>query len=149
MIPGIISEILSHKSGPTWTIAPEATVFEAIERMARHNIGALPVVEHGRLLGIVSERDYTRKVALNGRSSRDTTVKEILAVVVSVPPSESIESCMKRMTGERVRHLAVVQGEELVGLVSIGDLVNWIINAQSSTIHQLESYITGHYPGSD
>ena len=149
MIPGIISEILSHKSGPTWTIAPEATVFEAIERMARHNIGALPVVSNGRLLGMVSERDYTRKVALNGRSSKEMTVKEIFAVAVTVSPSESIESCMKRMTGERVRHLAVVQGDELVGMVSIGDLVNWIINAQSSTIHQLESYITGHYPGSD
>lgn len=149
MIPGVISEILSHKSGPTITISPEATVFEAIQSMARHNIGALPVLSHGRLLGIVSERDYTRKVALNGRSSKEMTVKEIYAAAVTVLPSESIESCMKRMTAERVRHLAVLQGEELLGLVSIGDLVNWIISAQSSTIHQLESYITGHYPGSD
>lgn len=149
MIPGIISEILTHKTGPLWTIPPEATVFEAIQRMAEHNIGALPVVANNRLIGIVSERDYTRKVALNGKSSKDTTVRDIFAPAVEVSPSESIESCMKRMTTERVRHLAVMEGQELIGLVSIGDLVNWIIRAQSSTIHQLESYISGHYPGSD
>ncbi len=149
MIHGIISEILSNKTGPLWTIPPEATVFEAIQRMAEHNIGALPVMHAGKLLGIVSERDYTRKVALHGKSSKETKVRDILAPAITVSPSETIEECMKRMTGQRVRHLAVLDGDQLAGLVSIGDLVNWIINAQSATIHQLESYITGHYPGSD
>ncbi len=149
MIHGIISEILSHKSGPLWTIPPEATVFEAIQRMAEHNIGALPVTQSGKLLGIVSERDYTRKVALHGKSSKDTKIRDILAPAVTVSPSDTIEECMKRMTSQRVRHLAVIDGEQLAGLISIGDLVNWIINAQNATIHQLESYITGHYPGSD
>jgi CBS domain-containing protein len=149
MIHGSISEILAHKTGPLRTILPEATVFEAIQKMAEYNIGALPVLTSGKLLGMVSERDYTRKVALKGKSSRDTTVREILADAITASPTDTIESCLKRMTTERVRHLAVIQGDEVLGLISIGDLVNWIINAQSATIHQLESYITGHYPGAD
>lgn len=149
MIHGIINEILTRKQAALWSIKPEATVFEAIEIMAHQNIGALPVLSDGKLLGIISERDYTRKVALKGKSSKETTVREILEPPVIASPSDSIEECMRRMTTHRVRHLPVVQGDELIGLVSIGDLVNWIINAQTSTIHQLESYITGHYPGAD
>lgn len=149
MIHGIINEILARKHATLWSIKPEATVFEAIEIMAHQNIGALPVLSDGKLLGIISERDYTRKVALKGKSSKETTVREILEPPVIASPSDSIEECMRRMTTHRVRHLPVVQGDELIGLVSIGDLVNWIINAQTSTIHQLESYITGHYPGAD
>jgi len=149
MIPGIINEILAHKSGPLWDVSPDATVFEAIELMAGKNIGALLVMSDEKLLGVISERDYTRKVALKGKSSKETKVREILAPPVTATPSHTVEECMKLMTTHRVRHLPVLNGERVVGLVSIGDLVNWIINAQSVTIHQLESYITGHYPGSD
>jgi CBS domain-containing protein len=149
MIPGIINEILAGKPAQLWSISPDATVFEAIEIMAEKNIGALPVMAGDKLLGVISERDYTRKVALKGRSSKEAKVREIIAPPVTATPVHSVEECMKLMTTNRVRHLPILDGERLVGLVSIGDLVNWIISAQSVTIHQLESYITGHYPGSD
>ncbi len=149
MIPGIINEILAHKNSELWSISPDATVFEAIQIMADRNIGALPVIAAGKLLGVVSERDYTRKVALKGKSSKETRVREILAVPVIASPSDTVEECMKLMTTHRVRHLPILQGDQVIGLVSIGDLVNWIITAQSVTINQLESYITGHYPGAD
>ena len=149
MIPGIINEILAHKNSELWSISPDATVFEAIQMMADRNIGALPVIASGKLLGVVSERDYTRKVALKGKSSKETTVREILASPVIASPSDTVEECMKLMTTHRVRHLPILQGDQVIGLVSIGDLVNWIITAQSVTINQLESYITGHYPGAD
>ncbi len=149
MIPGIINEILAHKNSELWSISPDATVFEAIQMMADRNIGALPVIAAGKLLGVVSERDYTRKVALKGKSSKETRVREILAVPVIASPSDTVEECMKLMTTHRVRHLPILQGDQIIGLVSIGDLVNWIITAQSVTINQLESYITGHYPGAD
>ena len=150
MITGTINEILSTKKGqPVWTIPPEATVFDAIKMMAEKNIGAMPVMSGERLLGVVSERDYTRKVAVLGRSSRDTMVREILTAPVTATPSHTIEECMRLMTENRVRHLPIVDGSRVVGLVSIGDLVNWIINAQTVALYQLESYITGHYPGAD
>lgn len=149
MIPGIINEILAHKNSELWSISPDATVFEAIQMMADRNIGALPVIAGSKLLGVVSERDYTRKVALKGKSSKETTVREILASPVIASPSDTVEECMKLMTTHRVRHLPILQGDQVIGLVSIGDLVNWIITAQSVTINQLESYITGHYPGAD
>lgn len=149
MIPGAISEILAQKGSLLWSISPDATVYEAIELMAEKNIGALPVVSENTLLGVISERDYTRKIALQGKSSKDTKVREIVAPAVTASPSHTVQECMKLMTAHRVRHLPVLEGGRLVGLVSIGDLVNWIINAQTVTIHQLESYITGHYPGSD
>lgn len=149
MIPGIISEILSNKSSQIWSVSPDSTVFEAIQLMAEKNIGALPVMAGDQLVGVISERDYTRKVALRGKSSKDTRVREILAEPVTATPSHTVEDCMKLMTANRVRHLPVLDGDRMVGLISIGDLVNWIISAQSVTIHQLESYITGHYPGSD
>ena len=149
MIPGIINEILAHKNSELWSISPDATVFEAIQMMADRNIGALPVIANNKLLGVVSERDYTRKVALKGKSSKETTVREILAAPIIASPSDTVEECMKLMTTHRVRHLPILQGDQVIGLVSIGDLVNWIITAQSVTINQLESYITGHYPGAD
>ncbi len=149
MIPGVINEILAHKGPQTWTISPDATVFEAIQVMADKNIGALPVMSGDQLLGMISERDYTRKIALKGKSSRETKVREILTPPVTATPSHTVEECMKLMTSNRVRHLPILDGTKVVGVVSIGDLVNWIISAQSSTIYQLESYITGHYPGSD
>ena len=144
---GKIGDLLHHKGGQVWSISPDAMVFDAIQVMAEKNIGALLVTDKGKLVGIISERDYTRKVALKGKSSKQTPVKEILSnQVVHVTPSHTIDECMRLMTDHRVRHLPVLEGDKVVGVVSIGDLVNWIISAQSTTIHQLETYITG-YPG--
>ncbi len=142
-----VSEILQHKGSQAWSISPDATVFEAIELMAEKNVGALLVIEGEKLVGIISERDYTRKVALMGKVSKQTKVKEILSGdVIHVNPHNTVEECMRLMTEHRIRHLPVLEGERLVGIVSIGDLVNWIISAQTSTIQQLQTYISG-YPG--
>jgi CBS domain-containing protein len=144
---GKISEILHHKGSTVWSIAPEAMVFDAIQMMADKNVGALLVTDGGKLIGIISERDYTRKVALKGKSSKQTPVKEILSnQIVQVTPSHTVEECLRLMTDHRIRHLPVIEGDKISGVVSIGDLVNYIISAQTSTIHQLETYITG-YPG--
>ena len=145
MISGTIGEILAHKSEELWRIAPEASVYEAIRLMADKNIGAVLVMRGNELLGVISERDYTRKVALKGKSSKDTRVDEILETPLAVSRSDTVESCMKLMTNHRVRHLPVLEGGRVVGVVSIGDLVNWIISAQHATISQLEGYISGHY----
>jgi len=142
---GVISEILNHKNHTTWSISPSATVFEAIQMMADKNIGALLVMDKGKLVGIISERDYTRKVALKGKSSKETPVREILSGrVFSVTSHQTVEECMRLMTEHRVRHLPVVDGGQVTGVISIGDLVNWIISSQTSAIHQLETYITGY-----
>jgi CBS domain-containing protein len=145
MIPtGTISEILNQKGAQAWSIGPEATVFEAIELMAERNIGALLVVRQEKLVGILSERDYTRKVALHGKSSKQTRVKEIISGrVISVTPSHTIEDCLRLMTEHRIRHLPVLEADQILGVISIGDLVNWIISAQTNAIHQLQTYITG------
>jgi len=145
---GTISGILKNKSHDLWSVAPEATVFDAIQLMSDKNVGALLVMSGGKLAGIISERDYTRKIALKGKSSKETPVGDIISSpVISATPDNTIEECMRLMTVHRVRHLPVLQGDAVLGIVSIGDLVNWIISAQSYTIHQLESYITGQYPG--
>src|SRR5262249_35848811 len=142
-----IREILNHKGAIVWSISPNAMVFDAIQMMADKNIGALLVIEGPKLVGILSERDYTRKVAIKGKSSKQTPVKEILdGNVIKVTPSNTVEECMCLMTEHRVRHLPVVEGDKIIGIVSIGDLVNWIISAQTTAIHQLETYISG-YPG--
>jgi len=139
-----ISTLLHHKTAELWSIAPEATVFEAIKLMADKNIGSLLVMSGGKLAGVFTERDYTRNVALQGKSSKDTRVREIISSqVVSVTPQHSIEDCMKLMTENRVRHLPVLEGDKVVGIISIGDLVNWIISAQSAAIAQMEQYIAG------
>ena len=145
MIPnGSISEILDHKGGAVWSVAPDTIVFEAIQMMSEKNVGALLVTERDKLIGIISERDYTRKVALKGKSSKELKVREILSdTVLRVTPQQTIEECMRLMTENRVRHLPVLDGEKIIGVVSIGDLVNWIISAQSTTIRQLETYISG------
>ena len=142
-----VSEILHHKGTNVWSIAPEATVFEALQLMADKNVGALLVTQQERLVGIITERDYSRKVVLKGRSSKETAVKEILSGrVVQVGPLQTVEECMRLMTGHRVRHLPVLEGDKILGVISIGDLVNWIISAQTATIEQLQTYIAG-YPG--
>jgi CBS domain-containing protein len=139
-----ISEILGYKGHNAWCVSPDTTVFDAIQLMADKNVGALLVTQEGKLVGIISERDYTRKVALKGKSSKQTAVKEILSgQVIHVIPEQTVEECMRLMTDNRVRHLPVLDGDKIVGVVSIGDLVNWIISAQSSTIHQLQTYISG------
>jgi len=137
-----ISTLLHHKGSTVWDISPEATVFDAIQLMADKNVGALPVVSKGRLMGIFTERDYTRKIALAGKTSKQTFVSEILSPdVITVTPNDSVEECMRLMTEHRIRHLPVLQNGELVGIISIGDLVNWIISTQDATIEQMESYI--------
>ena len=142
-----ISSLLHHKGSKVWHISPEATVFDAIQIMADKNIGALLVMSHGLLVGIFTERDYTRKIALAGKTSRETRVKEILShKIITARPGDSIEDCMRLMTENRVRHLPVVQDEKVHGVVSIGDLVNWIISAQDATIAQMEQYIAGGVP---
>ena len=139
-----ISALLHHKGSTVWNISPEATVFDAIKLLADKNIGSLPVISHGRLAGIFTERDYTRKIALAGKTSKQTLVKEIVTPdVITVAPDESVEECMRLMTENRIRHLPVMQNDELVGIISIGDLVNWIISAQDAAIAQMESYIGG------
>src|SRR5215469_13450426 len=139
-----ISTLLHHKGSTVWEISPEATVFDAIQLMAEKNIGALPVLSNGKLVGIFSERDYTRKIALAGKTSKQTFVKEIISPdVITVTPDESVEECMRLMTDHRIRHLPVMQNDEMVGLVSIGDLVNWIISMQDAAIAQMEGYISG------
>jgi CBS domain-containing protein len=141
---GTISEILSHKGSTVWSISPDATVFEAIQMMADKNVGALLVTENDKLAGIISERDYTRKVVLKGKSSRTTAVREILSSnVTHVSPSSTVEECMRLMTDHHFRHLPVLDGDRIAGVVSIGDLVNWIISAQHTAISQLQTYITG------
>ena len=142
-----VSVILNHKGAEVFSISPDATVFEAIQRMAEKNVGALVVMSGETLEGLVSERDYTRKVILQGRSSRDTQVHEIMTSPVTfVTPSHTVEECMRLMTDRRVRHLPVLDGDRVAGVLSIGDLVNWIISAQRQTIDHLHNYIAGAYP---
>ncbi len=139
-----ISALLHHKGAALWSIAPEATVFEAIQLMADKNIGSLLVMSGDRLVGVFTERDYTRKMALQGKRSKETQVREILSgKIVSVTPQHTVEECMRLMTENRVRHLPVLDNGKAVGVVSIGDLVNWTISAQDATIAQMEQYIAG------
>ena len=146
IIGGTIDAILKHKTGDLWSISPEMTVFEAITIMADKNIGSLLVTANEKLVGIISERDYTRKVALRGKSSRETPVRDIISTpVVVANPSHTVEECLRLMTENRVRHLPVLDRDKIVGVVSIGDLVNWIISAQDVAIKQMENYIAGNY----
>jgi CBS domain-containing protein len=141
---GTIGTILHYKGADVWTISPQATVFEAIQLLAKKNIGALPVVEGGRLIGIFSERDYTRKVALEGKTSQATRVREIISTnVATISPDDTVEDAMRLMTEKKVRHLPVMEDGHLIGFVSIGDMVNCIISAQSAAIDQLEAYVSG------
>jgi CBS domain-containing protein len=143
-----IRTLLRSKSPDLWSISPDSSVYEAIEKMSDKRAGALVVLSGEHLSGIVSERDYARKVILLGRNSRDTKVHEIMtAPVVFVTPRHTVDQCMRLMTTKRIRHLPVLENRSVTGMLSIGDLVNWIISAQDATIHQLQNYISGAYPG--
>ena len=141
-VSGKVSSILAQKKAPAvWSIGPNAMVFDAIRLMDEKNVGALPVVDNGKLVGIVSERDYMRKVILKGRSSKDTPVSDIVTKqVLTVNPTNSVTECMRIMTERRVRHLPVLEGTDLVGILSIGDVLNWLLSAQKATIENLERY---------
>ena len=142
-----IDPILESKAGNIWAVDPETTVYDAIAMMAEKSIGALLIISGGKLVGIVSERDYARKIILQGRSSRNTRVREIMTgSPVTVTPGHTVDECMRIITHHRIRHLPVMEGDRLVGVISIGDLVNAIIAAQAHTIDQLHTYITGRYP---
>lgn len=140
--------VLKQKGQNVWHISPDECVYDAIEMMAEKHVGALMVVFESQLVGVVSERDYARKVILQGKSSKQTLVKEIMtSPAIFVTPEQTVEDGMRIMTEKHIRHLPVVDGGILLGVVSIGDLVKWMISAQQLTISQLHSYITSQYPG--
>ena len=137
-----VRELLQGKGGAIFSIAPDARVFEALQMMAGKEVGALVVLEAGRLAGILSERDYARKVILHGKSSQEIAVRDIMtAKVVTVRPTHTVDDCMALMTDRRIRHLPVLEGDQLIGVLSIGDLVKAVIEDQRETIKQLETYI--------
>jgi CBS domain-containing protein len=139
-----VRDLLAAKGNRLWTVPPTTTVFRALEIMAEQNIGSLVVVDQDRILGIFSERDYARKIILQGKSSKTTTVGEMMTADIRfVTPESTIAECMAVMTEKRQRHLPVIDSGQLVGLISIGDVVKAVIHEQESTIRTLETYITG------
>lgn len=146
-IQGTVRDILNSKSPEVRTTTPQASVYEAIGLMGEHNIGALVVMEGEKVAGVISERDYSRKVVLRGRTSRDTLVSEILSrPAITVQPRDGVDVCMELMTEHRIRHLPVIENDALIGLVSMGDIVNWMLQTQRHLIAQLQGYISGGYP---
>jgi CBS domain-containing protein len=143
-----VERILKRKGPQVHSISADATVYEALEKLADKDIGALVVMNGLDLVGVFSERDYVRKVILKGRSSREMHVHEIMSSpAVTVDAKATVDDCMALMTSKRFRHLPVMEAGKVVGVVSIGDLVNWVMTVQDETIHHLEDYITGKYPG--
>ena len=150
MLPEAVSSVLRRKASDrrVLSISPDASVYEAIALMADNSIGALLVVANGVLVGIMSERDYARKVVLQSRSSKDTRVADIMtSPVITVSPAHTVEECMRLMTDKRIRHLPVVDRSTIAGIVSIGDLVRAVITVQGETIQYLQQYINGQYQG--
>ena len=142
-----ITKVLDRKGREVFSVTPLAPVFEAILRMSQAHVGALLVLDRGKLVGIVSERDYARKVILEGRSSKDTPVWEIMTrPVICVNQTVNVDDCMQLMTEHRIRHLPVMEGQTVVGVLSIGDLVQWLLSAHEVLVDQLNDYITGRYP---
>lgn len=148
-IHGTVRDILQNKGADVYTTSPGCSVYEAIGLMGEKNIGALIAVENGEVIGVLSERDYSRKVVLQGRTSRDTLVGQILTrPAITVRRKDGIDKCMQLMTSHRIRHLPVVtEDNRPIGLISMGDLVNWVMQSQHNTILQLQGYISGEYPG--
>jgi CBS domain-containing protein len=147
-VSGNIGAILSQKGREIFSVTSDASVFDAVSMLAEKNIGALLVMDGDRLVGMVSERDYTRKVMLRGKRSRETTVTEIMSTDLKVvSPREAVQDCLRLMTDKRIRHLPVLDGDKVIGIISIGDLVKWVISCQSAAIAHLESYIHGGYSG--
>lgn len=139
-----VRNVLQVKGYEIWSITPETLVFDALKVMAEKNVGALLIMEGKKLIGVFSERDYARKIALRGESSHTSIVKNIMTSdVITVKPEQSIDECMALMTGKHIRHLPVVENQNVVGLISIGDIVKAIISEHEYTIKQLENYITG------
>jgi CBS domain-containing protein len=141
-----VGNLLTSKSQEIWSIAPDDSVFEALEMMAEKNVSGLLILENSKLIGIFTERDYARKLILKGRSSKKTKVSEMMTKnILYVKTQNTIEDCMTLMTDKRIRHLPVIDSGRLIGIVTIGDLVKQIISEQQTTIHQLENYISGGY----
>jgi CBS domain-containing protein len=139
-----VRQLLRGKGQSVHTIGPDASVYDALQEMAARDVGALVVTENGEVVGVVSERDYARKLVLMGKISKETQVREIMIdQVICVGPKQTVEGCMALMSEKRVRHLPVLENERLAGIVSIGDVVKAIIEGQQSTIEELEHYITG------
>jgi|SRR5688572_5083418 len=143
---GKVRNILHNKGNAVYSVEPDTMVYRAIELMCEKNIGGLLIVENGKLVGIFTERDYARKLILKGKSSKDTPIKDLMTSnLVTVSPDTSIDDCMRVMTGRKIRHLPVLENGNLVGLISIGDVVHFVIEEQKSIIEHLEHYITGHH----
>ena len=141
-----VGNILTSKGQEIWSIAPDKSIFDALEIMADKNVSGLLVLESGKLVGIFTERDYARKLILKGKSSKNTNVSDLMTRnILYVESKNTVEDCMKLMTAKRVRHLPVIDSGRLIGIVTIGDLVKQIISEQQTTIHQLENYISGGY----
>ena len=141
-----IAQLLNAKGKQIWSVEPKATIFEALEIMSEKGIGALLVMEDGKLKGIFSERDYARKVILKGKSSKETPVGELMTKkVFYIDPQKTINDCMAMMTAKRIRHVPVIEDNQVMGIVTIGDVVNQIISEQEVTINHLENYITGSH----